>query len=93
MHSTIPLLLRRLKTYTTKTGERFNCIAFPDDGAAKRFGYLFEGFDIVVCGKKRDGNMRKVRDALPSVGSEANRAFVGDAYCRFPSGGARSQQR
>ena len=41
-------------------GERFNCIAFPDDGAAKRFGYLFEGFDIVICGKKRDGEIRKV---------------------------------
>jgi hypothetical protein len=42
-------------------GERFNCIAFPDDGAAKRFGYMFDGFDIVICGKKRDGNKRKVR--------------------------------
>ena len=30
-----------------------NCIAFPDDGAAKRFSYMFKdlGYDIVTCGK------------------------------------------
>ena len=35
LHSAIPLLLRRLKE------ECINVIAFPDDGAAKRFKYLF----------------------------------------------------
>jgi hypothetical protein len=37
-------------------------IAFPDDGAHKRFGPFFKsyGYDIIVCGKVRDGNDRKV---------------------------------
>eukprot|EP00959_Pyramimonas_sp_CCMP1952_P276112 5771516-Pyramimonas_sp.AAC.1 len=61
MHSTIPLLLAELDNEWD--GEKFDCIAFPDDGAAKRFGSMFAGdkFGIVVCGKKREGNSRKVR--------------------------------
>jgi hypothetical protein len=32
-----------------------NCVAFPDDGAAKRFKYMFTkmGYEIVICGKVR----------------------------------------
>jgi phosphoribosylpyrophosphate synthetase len=39
-----------------------DCIAFPDDGAAKRFGSMFKGlgFEIVTCGKTRDGDKRVV---------------------------------
>ena len=36
-------------------------MVFPDDGAAKRFKPLFKGYDIVVCGKVRDGDKRIVR--------------------------------
>jgi len=35
-------------------------IAFPDDGAAKRFGSMFSDFDQIVCVKKRDGDKRVV---------------------------------
>ena len=35
-----------------------DCVAFPDDGAEKRFGYLFKKafpeMEMVTCGKKRD---------------------------------------
>lgn len=56
LHSTIPLLLTRLKNTATR------CVAFPDDGAAKRFGAMFKGlgFDVVVCGKVRNGDKRVV---------------------------------
>ena len=39
-----------------------NCIAFPDDGAAKRFGSMFKGLglEIVTCGKTRNGDKRVV---------------------------------
>ncbi len=33
-------------------------IAFPDEGAYKRFGYQFEGYPTVICGKRRVGNER-----------------------------------
>lgn len=53
----IPLLKRRLK------GTNIDCIAFPDDGAAKRFSSSFEDMDmeIIVCGKTRgEGDERTV---------------------------------
>ncbi|CAN0427646.1 unnamed protein product, partial [Scytosiphon promiscuus] len=39
-----------------------SCIAFPDDGAAKRFAHMFEGlgFHTVICGKIRDGETRSI---------------------------------
>jgi len=43
-------------------------IAFPDDGAQKRFGFLFENYHHIVCGKVRlDNNTRKVtiKDGSP----------------------------
>ena len=56
LQTTIPLLIERLKT------TNIDCIAFPDDGAAKRFGAMFKGlgFEIVTCGKTRDGDKRVV---------------------------------
>jgi phosphoribosylpyrophosphate synthetase len=35
-------------------------VVFPDDGACKRFGSRFKGFELVVCHKVRDGDKRKV---------------------------------
>jgi phosphoribosylpyrophosphate synthetase len=68
LHSTIPLVLNRLNDLSCK-------IAFPDDGAAKRFGQLFKdrGFDIIVCGKVRIGDQRKITlasDPREIVGNE-----------------------
>jgi len=64
MHSTIPVLLEAIKD------SDINCVAFPDDGAAKRFSHMFkEGFEeIIVCGKHRDGDSRVViiQDGNPS---------------------------
>lgn len=56
LQTTIPILIDRIK----ETG--IDCIAFPDDGAAKRFGSMFKGlgFEIVTCGKTRDGDKRVV---------------------------------
>lgn len=56
LQTTIPLLINEIKT------AGIDCIAFPDDGAAKRFGSMFKGlgFEIVTCGKTRDGEKRVV---------------------------------
>merc|ERR1712232_1116543 len=35
-------------------------IAFPDDGAHKRFKAKFKGFEMIICNKVRDGDSRKV---------------------------------
>ena len=53
------MLVKHLKD----TGSNVDCIAFPDDGAAKRFSSMFQGlgFEIVTCGKTRgDGDKRLV---------------------------------
>ena len=64
LHSAIPLLFARLKKTT------INAVAFPDEGAAKRFGKMFTsaGFDVIVCGKVRDGERRivKINEGDPS---------------------------
>lgn len=37
-------------------------IAFPDDGAAKRFGDMFTAYkNIIICHKVRDGDKRVVK--------------------------------
>lgn len=56
LHTTIPVLLHELRRADIKT------VAFPDEGAAKRFKHLFEHveFDIIVCGKVRDGDDRVI---------------------------------
>lgn len=47
LRSAIPLLLRKINSY------KINCIAFPDDGAKKRFANYFRGWELVVCEKTR----------------------------------------
>lgn len=62
LHSTIPLIFDLLKSNSITT------VVFPDDGAAKRFKSMFKSFDVVICGKVRDGDIRKVniQDGNPS---------------------------
>lgn len=57
LQTTIPLLIDEIKA-----NSNIDCIAFPDDGAAKRFGSMFKGlgFEIVTCGKTRNGDKRVV---------------------------------
>lgn len=57
LHSAIPLLKERMSR------SNIDCVAFPDDGAAKRFGAFFEDMDleVIVCGKTRgEGDTRNV---------------------------------
>ena len=56
LESTVELLLKELKS---QENEKY-AIAFPDDGAHKRFGTLFDGtnYPIVICSKIRDGDKR-----------------------------------
>eukprot|EP01041_Mallomonas_annulata_P000232 gene232-421_t len=62
LHSSIPLLLARLEQTNITT------VVFPDDGAAKRFGGMFSKYQIIVCGKVRDGLKRivKIADGDPT---------------------------
>jgi phosphoribosylpyrophosphate synthetase len=47
LQTAIPVLIEELR------GTGVDCVAFPDDGAAKRFAHMFsgEGFATVTCGK------------------------------------------
>ncbi len=42
-------------------GHNFDVVAFPDEGAAKRFAALMPGFPVIFCGKVRQGTERIVR--------------------------------
>lgn len=53
--SAVNVLIEYLKTKNMKYA-----IAFPDDGAHKRFKYFFSDFPQVVCSKIRDGDTRKI---------------------------------
>ena len=57
LQTAIPLLKEKIKE------SNINCVAFPDDGAAKRFSAMFQdmGLEIIVCGKTRgEGDERNV---------------------------------
>lgn len=54
--SGVPLLLQRLAEL-----EEDITIAYPDEGAWKRFHYLLDDFPEVICTKVRDGAKRIVR--------------------------------
>ena len=47
LQTTIPVLMEELKR------SNIDCIAFPDDGAAKRFAHMFHTLNVemVICGK------------------------------------------
>jgi hypothetical protein len=58
LESAIPLLLRTLPTL----GEnRRLAIAFPDDGAFKRFHNFFGDMNTIICAKVRDGKKTVVK--------------------------------
>eukprot|EP00928_Gymnodinium_smaydae_P043730 TRINITY_DN29249_c0_g2_i1.p1 TRINITY_DN29249_c0_g2~~TRINITY_DN29249_c0_g2_i1.p1 ORF type:complete len:642 (+),score=147.78 TRINITY_DN29249_c0_g2_i1:79-2004(+) len=63
LHSACPLVVSRIESMPADS--RIDCVAFPDDGAAKRFGKFFQshlkGAEIVTCNKVRtEGNKRVV---------------------------------
>ena len=53
LHTAFPLMIDRIAA-----DKSINCVAFPDDGAEKRYRHLFATYlpemDFIVCGKKRD---------------------------------------
>jgi hypothetical protein len=61
LESAIPLLLRQLEAVSDYS------IAFPDDGAFKRFHTMFDEKLVIVCNKVRDGAQRHVRVKEGSV--------------------------
>lgn len=68
LQSAIPLLKNILPKNIT--------IAFPDDGAYKRFKYDFEGYPIIICAKERVGDKRviviKDKKNWPEQGYDSN---------------------
>lgn len=56
------------------------CVAFPDDGAGKRFGHHFKehfpGMELIVCGKKRDPMNPKKREVKILDGCPAGKKVL-----------------
>ena len=48
LHTSIPLLMHRLEALP-----HIKSVAFPDEGAAKRFSHVFKaaGYSAIICGK------------------------------------------
>eukprot|EP01114_Cavostelium_apophysatum_P016105 TRINITY_DN4526_c0_g1_i1.p1 TRINITY_DN4526_c0_g1~~TRINITY_DN4526_c0_g1_i1.p1 ORF type:complete len:345 (-),score=78.19 TRINITY_DN4526_c0_g1_i1:52-1002(-) len=55
--SGVPLFLRKLNDHHHSDN---TVIAFPDDGAHKRFGKMFKNFPVIICIKVREGEKRIV---------------------------------
>ena len=58
LESAIPLLKNELEQISKDSPI---AIAFPDDGAHKRFHAMFEAYPTIVCHKIRNGKDRIVR--------------------------------
>ncbi|MFN2343197.1 MAG: ribose-phosphate diphosphokinase [Desulfonatronovibrio sp.] len=54
LETAIPLLLERIR------GMKNVAVAFPDEGAWKRFGRMFKGYPLITAHKVRDRDGRKV---------------------------------
>lgn len=65
LETAIPVLLRKLKTFLDKDSLS---IAFPDEGAYKRFHMQFEDYPLIICIKQREGDKRvvKIKDGMPN---------------------------
>ena len=60
LHTAVPLFLRHLDKLTKREGAK-PMIAFPDEGAKKRFGRFFrDKFEICLCIKTRIGDKREL---------------------------------
>eukprot|EP00041_Stephanoeca_diplocostata_P032769 m.1061051 g.1061051 ORF g.1061051 m.1061051 type:complete len:305 (+) comp24209_c0_seq122:380-1294(+) len=100
--SGVPLLLSTIKAYVeldiADAGDpyrselrnaecEYDAIAFPDEGAKKRFGTFFPGFDLIICGKVRQGDKRIVtihvcNNPLTCVSVAAYTCFDRDGFLR-----------
>ena len=68
LQSAIPLLERAIAKLTSTTNTNI-AIAFPDDGAYKRFNRMFKDMPTIVCTKIRKGLERivKVKDGTSKL--------------------------
>lgn len=92
-----PLTPRSRPARVTTAGRR-SCVAFPDDGAAKRFAYMFEGlgYHTVICGKvKRGQGLVSIsgRQALVGQGPFARDRAAASSSPLFASRGRAVQAR
>lgn len=60
LKSAVWLLRAKLNELQEDKSTEDVAIAFPDDGAHKRFKSKFDGFELIICSKVRDGDNRIV---------------------------------
>ena len=74
LRSAFPLLIQAIE------GSDINCIAFPDEGAEKRFGAYFKkafpDMELVTCGKHRDPNDPTVRNVVIKDGDPTGKNVI-----------------
>ena len=74
LHTAFPLLVERIPE------TKINCVAFPDDGAEKRFSKLFSkslpGLSLITCGKKRDQSDPSIRSVVVKDGNPRGKHIV-----------------
>lgn len=61
LKSAVPLLRQHLQAMLAENPNEDFAIAFPDDGAHKRFKAKFPEYPLIVCAKERDGDSRVVK--------------------------------
>lgn len=54
------MVLRCEQMFHERHSSKALILVFPDDGAWKRYGHLFPEYTQVICGKRRDGESRKI---------------------------------
>ncbi len=67
LETAVPLLLERIK------GMQDMAVAFPDEGAWKRFGRMFDGYPLIIAHKVRERDQRRV---IIKEGSPAGKHVV-----------------
>ena len=101
MQTALPALMKKITFIDpilapTNGRDYVSAIAFPDDGAFKRFAKmdLFEGVPAIICAKIRDGDTRKV--IIRDIVNETPRMWTGTILIiddLVQSGGTLSQCR
>jgi ribose-phosphate pyrophosphokinase len=81
----LPVLLSAMPPFIALLKERYKeqsiAIAFPDEGAKKRFGGFFskEGYPILYCSKVREGDKRVVK--IAEGDARGHHVFIVDDLC------------
>lgn len=75
-HTAFPLLVEKIRDPSSK----IDAVAFPDEGAAKRFGYVFKeafpNMELVTCGKHRDVNDPLKRTVVIQEGDPVGKQMI-----------------